>query len=103
MSRRKKGVEGYLPFYCLFVYWYFYAPDVPLAVDAAVAIMWGLVMGLGIRSHIKGDPVDPEVEAQRQTELRQQRIAELEADLGYEPLNLHELHDIVKEHHERKD
>ena len=48
---------------------------------------------------------DPEVKRQReleederQLEERKAKIAELEKDLGYEPLNLHEIHDAVMEH-----
>lgn len=50
-------------------------------------------------SYVTDDPVPPEVAAQRAAELRAQRIAELKNTLGYEPLNLHELHQIVMDNH----
>jgi hypothetical protein len=40
--------------------------------------------------------VDPETKRQRQLEASRQKTAELEKELGYEPLNLHELDDIIK-------
>jgi hypothetical protein len=41
--------------------------------------------------------VDPEIKRQQQLEASRQKTLELEKELGYEPLNLHELDDILKE------
>lgn len=63
-------------------------------VDAAIIVVcfastvWLVTLG------IKGDP---EAQRQREKELQYQKTRELEEELGYEPLNLHELDPIFDE------
>lgn len=60
----------------------------PLVGVAVVNLIW--MMSL----YIKGDP---EAKRQREKELQRGKTRELEKDLGYEPLNLHELDPIFDE------
>lgn len=66
-------------------------------IVTALALITWVVHGLA------GEGKQPAADAKRQ--LRRQKIAELEKDLGYEPLNLHELDDILMHEHkqEKKD
>jgi hypothetical protein len=52
--------------------------------------------GWMVWSFITDDPIPPEVATERRLEISRKKTAELEKDLGYEPLNLHELDEIIK-------
>jgi hypothetical protein len=56
-------------------------------------------LGIGwmMWAYVTDDPIPPEVQAQRRLEISRQKTAELEKELGLEPLNLHELDDLVME------
>ncbi len=72
----------------------------------ALLIAWLIAAASGIMWVTHGFVNDGErLAADSKRELRRQKIAELEKDLGYEPLNLHELDDILMHEYkqEKKD
>lgn len=58
----------------------------------------GTALGFQMHSYIKGDP---EAERERRLAASRQKTAELEKDLGMEPLNLHELDPILLDEQRR--
>ena len=64
--------------------------------DVAVMGVMLLNVVLMVRSFIKGEK-KPALTPDQKLEISRQKTAELEKELGYEPLNLHELDDIITE------
>lgn len=60
-------------------------------------ILWVNVLFMA-RSYVKG----PQLTTDQRLEISRKKTAELEKDLGYEPLNLHELDDILLDDHKRR-
>lgn len=71
-----------------------WGPDSPIW-DAVVAVISALNVFLLAYFYTKG----PQLTADQRLEISRNKTAELEAELGMDPLNLHELDDILMNEH----